>query len=310
MANASLRPKPFDGSPTQDINEFLEAFERYSQFADWTPIKKARGLKTMLTEKASKWLTRQAFDEDIGYDDLADSLRQKYQITVAQQFQIRSELSTIKQKNSESVAEYAERVEQLANKVDVIDPERTHIFLQGLKGTIKLHAIRVQPANFQDAVEAALAEEGAQSLSKSPTDSHDVVDIDLLADKLAKKLGLNPEVTANVKKVSANPPPVPRCQMCQVEGHEAPQCPKFFSPTRMPPGTVCQFCRSPSHIAPQCSSWGPPQTQYRPPRRPRRDRSQIQCFNCGNWGHYQNECQAASSKPLNQGNDHGPAQLQ
>ena len=100
---------------------------------------------------------------------------------MAQQFQIRSELSTIKQKNLESVAEYAERVEQLSNKVDVIDPERTHIFLQGLKGTIKLHAIRVQPAHFQDAVEAALAEEGAQSLSKSPTDSHDVVDIDLLA---------------------------------------------------------------------------------------------------------------------------------
>ena len=38
--------------------------------------------------------------------------------------------------------------------------------------------------------------------------------------------------------------------MCQVEGHEAPQCPKFFNPTRMPPGTVCQFCGSPSHIAP------------------------------------------------------------
>ena len=55
MANASLRPKPFDGSSTYDVNEFIEAFQRYAVFADWNDQRKARTLKTMLVDNAAKW---------------------------------------------------------------------------------------------------------------------------------------------------------------------------------------------------------------------------------------------------------------
>ena len=153
MANASLRPKPFDGSSTYDVNEFIEAFQRYAVFADWNDQRKARTLKTMLVDNAAKWLTRQDYKESIEYDE--------------------------------------------------------------------------------------------------------------------------------------------------------------YSPS-MPPGTMCHICVSPLHIAPhQCPSLCPPQTRYQPSRRPRRNKQQIQCFNCGNWGHYQSECQGpASSRPPHQRNDQDPTQPQ
>ena len=76
MANASLRPKPFDGSSTYDVNEFIEAFQRYAVFADWNDQRKARAFKTMLVDNTAKWLTRQDYEENIEYDELVGNLRQ------------------------------------------------------------------------------------------------------------------------------------------------------------------------------------------------------------------------------------------
>ena len=136
-----------------------------------------------------------------------------------------------------------------------------------------------------------------------------VVDINSLADILIQKLDLNLKTKdkADVKQVNVAQAPQIQCQLCQNMGHDAPNCVKF-SNTPMPMRTSCQLCGTQGHIAPQCPSLWPTQPQRRPRRK---DRRQIQCFNCGNWGHYQSECQgSSSSRPVHQGNDNGPTQQQ
>ena len=117
---SSLRPNPYEGST--DVNEFFESFEQYAQFADWADRKKTNALKTMLKDNASRWLSRQNFQDDITYNDLVDQIRLKYQLIQSQIFQLHSKLTSTKQQPHETVDNHAKRTEQLCNSLNIEDP--------------------------------------------------------------------------------------------------------------------------------------------------------------------------------------------
>ena len=247
MANSQLRPYPYDGST--DVNEFLESFARYAEFADWDDRKKASALKTMLKDNASRWLSRQNFHDAIAYDDLVQHIRQKYQLTQSQIFQLHSELASTKQQPQDTVDTYAERIEQLCNRLDIEDPAKTHHFVNGLKDIYKAHVLRTEPADFEDARTAARAEEGAQALTNKCTAGNKSDKIkaesDDEANNLVVKLGaaLNAVTAGSEKK-----PQSVTCQSCNQLGHTAPSCP---NPRYQ---NACQLCGSMYHLAPQCPS--------------------------------------------------------
>lgn len=296
--NSNLRPQPFDGSKSQDVNDFIDAFERYAAFADWNDRKKARGLKTMLKDNAAKWLSRQNLADEVDYADLRQAIIDKYQLSQTQLFQMRTELTQISQKQGEAIDDFAERVEQLCNRLQVEDIDKTHHFIQGLQDSIKQHVLRMQPEDFDQARDAARAEEGASGLQVNDCGAN--VDIDLLAAALAKKLGGPLETAVAVKGVKSSnggqpnqvpPPPVAPvvCQLCGQPRHIAPQCPSLHAYPQPP------FF----HAYPQLQ----PQLQQPRQRRQPRDRSTVQCFACGQFGHYRNECRDGQV----QGNARGPA---
>lgn len=281
MANHHLRPKPFDGSKEQNVEDFLHSFECYSNFADWNERKKTRALMSMLVDNAARWLQRQELPDDIAYADLVQMIRDKYNLTPAQRFHLRNELSSIKQHQDEPVDEYAERIEQLCNKIRLDDPDiQTHHFVTGLKPNIRQHVIRVQPDDMEAALNAARAEEGAQSIvhdtNKTPTKSSNL-DIDLLVQRLATALRPQSSACSDVAAV------------------------KEFHP---PDNVVCQLCGIPRHTAPQCPSLHVHQRyqEYRPPC----DRRQIQCYNCNEFGHYRRECPKQWQEPYDASYNYDP----
>ena len=246
MANSQLRPYPYDGST--DVNEFLESFARYAEFADWNDRKKASALKTMLRDNASRWLSRQNFHDDIAYDDLVQHIRQKYQLTQSQIFQLHSELASTKQQPQETVDSYAERIEQLCNRLNIEDPAKTHHFVNGLRDMYKAHVLRTAPADFEDARTAARAEEGAQALTNKCTTGNKSDKVKAESDDEVNTLVV--KLAAALKGVTAGSVKQPQyitCQSCNQLGHTAPSCP---NPRYQ---NACQLCGSMYHLAPPVS---------------------------------------------------------
>ena len=137
-------------------------------------------------------MSRQNFQDDIIYNDLVDQIRLKYQLTQSQIFQLHSELASTKQQPHETVDNYAERIEQLCNRLNTEDPVKTHHFVQGLQDLYKAHVLRTEPVEFDDARTHdtrthARAEEGAQSLMATRTDKPSD-EVSKLAVKLAAAL--------------------------------------------------------------------------------------------------------------------------
>ena len=94
-----------------------------------------------------------------------------------------------------------------------------------------------------------------------------------------------PSPPGSIQPFSRRPLDQVTCHQCGNRGHYRPECPTLQQqrsnvfPARSPP------------TAPSGPAFRPPsQTFSQPPLRQRRPRSEIQCFSCGNLGHYQSEC--------------------
>lgn len=268
MASTLLCPKQFDGSSRQDVNDFLHTFACYADFANWENRKKLKALKGMLVGNAGRWLQRQNL-EGVTYDQLVELLKDKYKISPAHQFQLKTELSAISQGSDETVDHFVERIQHLCDRLNLEADTQVHHFVNGLKPMLKAHVLRNQPLTLEAAASAARAEEAARALTAIPQQprSHvDQVQVSSVMDVIKQLNAVSAKVT---------------CQLCHQEGHTAPSC---TSPSKSM-SMMCQLCSSPQHMAPQCPS------RYQTAPRPRRPRHEIQCYNCHEFGHYRRECQ-------------------
>ena len=305
----NFKPRPFTGT-SEDIDDWLDAFGRYADFANWDANKRYNALKSQLQEGAARWLRRQDLDELNSFDLLKEALATQYGLQPAQLFKLRQHLISRKQKSSESVADYAEDVGNMCFKLG-IEEDHMHYFIQGLKQTIKKQVLRSQPTNLQAAITIAEAEEAAQHVDDDETTKVEKQAADL-AHRVAELLTVNLSTQGNAQVAKIDTKmhnTVPVCQMCQTEGHEAPNCPRYGVRVQ------CQLCSRLGHSAPSCPTLQSSSTRGRQqPQRRTRDKSQIQCYSCGAWGHYSRECRrpppASQYTDQSQGNAWGPTQPQ
>ena len=195
----------------------------------------------MITGNASKWVQRQVIDNDeedgeVDYDNLVELLKQKYQVTQSRVFQLRTELTNIRQNEIETVDEYADRVERLCSLINLEDiPSRTHHFVNGLQPDIRRHVLRMQPVDMETALNAARTEEGAQGLMLNSSNTLDQVvakvieKLSIAVDTKAPKVDTFAGSKSRIQNIN--------CQMCQRTGHEAQECPNISATSR----AVCQL---------------------------------------------------------------------
>ena len=99
MANQSSRPAFYDGSGNPDA--WVDSFEHYANFAEWNEAKKLNAFKTMLQNRAARWLKELPPMEDDENEDEYEWLKahflEKFRPSGASQFRLRTELISTKQ---------------------------------------------------------------------------------------------------------------------------------------------------------------------------------------------------------------------
>ena len=296
----SLRPPKFSGHPHEDVNLWLNKFSRYADHAQLNDGRRLTCIKALLDGSAAGWLTSLAEgDEALGdYETFTGAMQDKFEMSGAHRFQMRQRLRDRRQRPHETVHAYGQDIAQMCQRLGVGEEEYLHTFVQGLLPDIKTHVLCMSPVTMEDANQAATAKESsiaagtkvAVAMAPSPAVSAQSTDM------LNVLKGLQ-ETLSELKN-----PPNSRvsCQLCLAQDHVAPQCPSLMSPQ------CPQMSPQYSQTSPQYPQMSP---QY-PPRPPRRDRSQIQCYACGQWGHYKRECQSGKQYQNNEyrsGNDQGPS---
>lgn len=286
----SLRPNKFLGDPSEDIELWLEAFSRYSDHAQLTPQRRLSCLKALLGGAASVWLRSLDEDDDDdnvmlnNYDRFVVALRVQFELTASSKFQLRQRLRDRRQSPGEPVHAYATALIQLCQRLRVGDDEQLHNFVQGLLPLIKAHVLCMSPESLDEAIQYAAAKESA---------------INSMSMGTASQVG---SLTA--------PSPDPESPFLEVLRDikttlgDLKRQSKEPTASKADTAVVCQLCSAPNHVATQCTLFCSPQLPPGPPRRPRLPRHQVQCFACGQYGHYRRECR--NIPPQAPGNDRGP----
>ena len=145
-----FKPRSFSGLPSEDVNEWLGKFERFSKFYNWSNAKKLGALTLLLEGPALAWYQTLP-DEDTGsFANLCTALRDRFGAQNLE-FLFRQELYSRKQGLGEPLAVYTEDIIKKCQRLALPDKDIMNIFINGLSDDLKTHVILNQPKTFAEA---------------------------------------------------------------------------------------------------------------------------------------------------------------
>ena len=158
----ALHPTPFFGKPTDDLTAFLSHFEQYSNFCGWDSKQRLWALPLYLQGNAGSWYAslNTSFES---CDALINALKEQFS-NPASLWLLHQQLSSRKQNETESLANYAAEIRRLCKRLGLSDNEGMHYFIQGLHPDLKGHVILGQPKTLAEAENLAHLKE-ADSVS-------------------------------------------------------------------------------------------------------------------------------------------------
>ena len=153
----------FSGSPSEDVNEWLETFNRFARFRRWINGQQRcvydvsrRDSQTLLSATACENLERLQQAVQTGFT------------TADQNFLMRQELNARHQGATEPLERYIADIDAKGQRLQLTDMEITQCFMQGLRDDLKEHVVLQRPNSFLAAANAARLKD---SLRKQTTSS-------------------------------------------------------------------------------------------------------------------------------------------
>ena len=144
-----FKPRSLSGLPSEDVNEWLGKFERFSKFYNWSNAKKLGALTLLLEGPALAWYQTLP-DEDTGsFANLCTALRDRFGAQNLE-FLFRQEF-TLENKGLGSLAVYTEDIIKKCQRLALPDKDIMNIFIKGLSDDLKTHVILNQPKTFAEA---------------------------------------------------------------------------------------------------------------------------------------------------------------
>ena len=186
---SGAQPPIFRGSAKDDIEDWLDSFERYALFNHWTPEEQLLGLMMFVGGNAKRFCQRLPNDTREDIDMLKEALREGF-TSEHQNFLRRQELNARKQGVEESLDTYVDDIDARAQKLHLTDAETMQCFIQGLQSDLKEHVILTRPETYNEAVDAARLKNSLRNCKPKPhTGTQEM--LNMLVSTFTKALNTN-----------------------------------------------------------------------------------------------------------------------
>lgn len=166
-----IKPCPFFGNLDEDFDAWIKNFDRIAKANGWSKEKRCITIPAFLRDRAAEHYESLEEDAKDDYDILCESLRERF-IPKELQTLYYSNLFGCKQKDQQSVDDYASEITKLTSRAYVEMPKRQkeiltkEHFVQGLNPDLKRFVLMSNPKTFEEAFRHAKREECHNALTR------------------------------------------------------------------------------------------------------------------------------------------------
>lgn len=159
----NTKPPVFRGEGTDDLDQFLQSFNLYADFYNWSDPMRLKALPLNLQGRAKIWFNSLETASFTSYPELVKLLKDHFN-SGASEWLVREELDQRKQGQNESVTNYSDDIRRLCQRLNLPKTEWRHAFVRGLRSELRSHVVPQQPATYEQAENLAALKE---ALSKN-----------------------------------------------------------------------------------------------------------------------------------------------
>ena len=159
-----FKPRPFTGTLSEDVNEWLAKFDRFAKFYNWTNAKKLGAIVLLFEGPALSWFQTLPEETTNNFNDLVEALKGRFG-AYSMDFILRQELYARRQGPVEPLASYTEDIIKRCQRLALSDNELMNIFINGLNPELKSHVVLNQPTSFTEAEKLARLREAVSKTS-------------------------------------------------------------------------------------------------------------------------------------------------
>ena len=272
----SLAPKPFEGGKLENITQWLDRFEEYAQFSNWSEKTMIQALPLLLGETVRIWFKSIPIATRHTWTQARLQLITQYG-PQQRSFWEQTELIERRQQPVETVSSYSADIHKRLNLLGISEPDKTKIYIRGLLPPIQIYVCEGDVTNISDAERRALRKESQDNrLREATTTNTSRHESDVLSNMQRKDHApLQTTLTPPTPPTNRNRPGnwyVPfiqsqqtntACLRCGKRDHHADKC--WINRTNI----TCHYCQKQGHLHAVCKLKEREQRQFNtPPRYP------------------------------------------
>ena len=159
-----FKPRPFTGTLSEDVNEWLAKFDRFAKFYSWTNAKKLGAIVLLFEGPALSWFQTLPEETTNNFNGLVEALKGRFGAS-NMDFILRQELYARRQGPVEPLASYTEDIIKRCQRLALSDNELMNIFINGLNPELKSHVVLNQPTSFTEVEKLARLREAVSKTS-------------------------------------------------------------------------------------------------------------------------------------------------
>ena len=163
VADSVLAPKPFSEVSTEDPEEWLEYFERYTRYRNMTEPEKVRLFPMFLRNGASDWFSTLPERATESYYYMRGAFIENFFRSPELLWKTAGDLFNQAQKPDERVDDFVTRVKKCAKQLNMTEEMLHYAVLHGLRGPIRLHVLQSGIKDLNETVRAARIAEASNA---------------------------------------------------------------------------------------------------------------------------------------------------